>query len=232
MDFWPKKAKFGPKYAIWSFWAKYWHFWPIWSHAWPKNNANKVPRCFFSVMWVPKLLLSSVRIGICCPKTTIWPEIGIFGHFGQALQWCPDGELFGGCGARAASRKTPVYFIVTESIWQLFLTQRQPDCLYLATWDSSQGALGAWLQTNVVVVRFLRLLDPFQTSESCKGMLGNNFIMTQCCCMLTNQFKIGLKNRHNRLSIRNFPSGQKSNERNNIKTNIPWKAGKKQRKHA
>ena len=24
--------------------------------------------------------------------------------------WCPVGELVGGCGARAVSRKTPIYF--------------------------------------------------------------------------------------------------------------------------
>ena len=27
------------------------------------------------------------------------------------LIWCPVGELIGGCGARAVSRKTPIYFI-------------------------------------------------------------------------------------------------------------------------
>ena len=52
-----------------SFWANYQHFWPILSHALPKYNANKVPR-WFSVMWVPKHLLSPVKIRIFCPKTT------------------------------------------------------------------------------------------------------------------------------------------------------------------
>ena len=33
----------------------------------------------------------------------IWPEIVIFGHFGPGL--------LGGCGARAVSRKTPIYLI-------------------------------------------------------------------------------------------------------------------------
>ena len=54
-------------------------------------------RCLggFSVMWVPKLLLSPVKIRIFLPKNDkIWPEIGIFGG------------LVGGCGARAESRKT------------------------------------------------------------------------------------------------------------------------------
>ena len=50
----PKKAKFGPKYAFWSFRAKYWPFWQIQCHD-QKNNANGVPRGF-SDKWVPKLL--------------------------------------------------------------------------------------------------------------------------------------------------------------------------------
>ena len=33
-------------------------------------------------MWVPKLLLSPVRIRIFAQ---IWPDIGIFGHFGPGL---------------------------------------------------------------------------------------------------------------------------------------------------
>ena len=37
-------------------------------------------------MWVSKLLLSPGIIRIVCPKKKqIWPEIGIFGHLGQAL---------------------------------------------------------------------------------------------------------------------------------------------------
>ena len=40
----PKTTKFGPKLG---FLAKYRHFWSIWSHALPKDDANKMPRCFF-----------------------------------------------------------------------------------------------------------------------------------------------------------------------------------------
>ena len=71
-------AKFVPKLA---FLAQYWPFWSIWSHAPLKNNANEVPR-WFSVMWVPKPLLSSVKIRIFGPKTTIFC---IFGHFGPTI---------------------------------------------------------------------------------------------------------------------------------------------------
>ena len=40
----------------------------------------------------------------------IWPEFGISDHCW--LIRCPVDGLAGGCGARAVSRKTPIYFIV------------------------------------------------------------------------------------------------------------------------
>ena len=54
-------------------------------------------RCLggFSVMWVTKLLISPVKIRIFARPCR--------------LIWCP----VGGCGARAVSRKTPIYFIIS-----------------------------------------------------------------------------------------------------------------------
>ena len=57
-------------------------------------------------MWVTKLLVSPVKI-----PDQIWPEIGSFGHFWPGLAGS-FGGLVGGCGARAVSRKTPIYFIL------------------------------------------------------------------------------------------------------------------------
>ena len=48
-------------------------------------------------MWVTKLFFSPVKKGF-------------FAHCW--LIWCPVYGLAGGCGARAVSRKTPIYFIV------------------------------------------------------------------------------------------------------------------------
>ena len=47
----------------------------------------------------------------------IWPKIGIFGQFGPGHAGLfgallDVGGLVGGCGARALSRKTPIYFII------------------------------------------------------------------------------------------------------------------------
>ena len=72
-------------------------------------------------MWVPKLLLSPVRIRIFAQQR---PNLAQNWHFlvilGQALpaHLCPVGGLVGGCGARAVSRKTPIYFILMN--WWLY----------------------------------------------------------------------------------------------------------------
>ena len=83
---------------------------------------------WFSVMLVPKLLLTPIKIRffgpktakfgpkyaflvIFCPRTT---KFGIFVHC--RLIWCPVGGLVGGCGARAVSCKTPIYFIIRGEI--------------------------------------------------------------------------------------------------------------------
>ena len=88
---------------FWSYWAKYCHFLHILSNAQPKNNANKVPRWVFR-MWMTKLLISSVKIRIFGPK------MAFLFILGQALP----AHLVGGCGTRAVSRKTPIYFIQTD----------------------------------------------------------------------------------------------------------------------
>ena len=74
-------------------------------------------------MWVTKLLIFPVEIRIFCPKTTKFgPKLAFLFILGQALpaNWCPVGGLVGGCGARAVSRKTPIYF--------MYDTDRIGDC--------------------------------------------------------------------------------------------------------
>ena len=56
-------------------------------------------------MWVTKLLISPGKIRIFCPKLALLFILG-------RLIWCPVGGLVGCCGARAVSRKTPIYFII------------------------------------------------------------------------------------------------------------------------
>ena len=113
----PKTAKFGPKLA---FWAKYRHFCPIWSKAWPKNDANKLSR-WFSVMLVPKLLLTPIKIRIFGPKTAkIGPKYAFLVIFVHCwLIWCPVGELAGGCGAGCILQDTYLLLCRWFSFWGL-----------------------------------------------------------------------------------------------------------------
>ena len=63
-------------------------------------------------MWVTKLLISSKEKDFLPQNNQIWPK---FWHFWSVwarpcrLIRCPVGESVGGCGARAVSRKTPIY---------------------------------------------------------------------------------------------------------------------------
>ena len=68
-------------------------------------------------MWVTKLLISPVKKRIFCPKTNKFgPKLAFLVNLGQAMQAysVPCCGSVGGCGARAVSRKTPIYFIAFE----------------------------------------------------------------------------------------------------------------------
>ena len=65
-------------------------------------------------MWVPKLLLSPVKIRIFAQKQLNLARNWHFWSFCARpcrLILCPVGGLVGGCGARAVYRKTPIYFM-------------------------------------------------------------------------------------------------------------------------
>ena len=81
------------------------------------NQKTMWTRCpgGFSVMWVTKVLISPVKKRIFCPKTTKFgPKLAFLVNFGQAMQAysMPCCGSVSGCGARAVSRKTPIYFII------------------------------------------------------------------------------------------------------------------------
>ena len=67
-------------------------------------------------MWVTKLLISPVKKkGLFGPKMTKFsPKLAFLVNLGQAMQAysMPCCGSVGGCGARALSRKTPIYFMV------------------------------------------------------------------------------------------------------------------------
>ena len=69
---------------------------------------NKVSRWVFR-MSVKKLLISLVKIRIFCPKKS---KFGLKMAFLFILGQTLPAHLVGGCGARAVSRKTSIYFML------------------------------------------------------------------------------------------------------------------------
>ena len=98
---------------FWSFWAKYCHFLHVLSNAQTKNNVNKVPMWVFRYVGNKTFDFSSKK-RIFRPKTTKFgPKLAFLVNLGQAMQAysMPCCGSVVGCGARAVSRKTPIYFI-------------------------------------------------------------------------------------------------------------------------
>ena len=111
---------------FWSFWAKYCHFLHILSNSRPKTNLNKVPRWVFRYVGNKTFDFSSKKKGFFAQKR---PNLAQNLHFWSIwarpcrLIQCPVGGSVGGCGARAVSRKTPIYFIIITilHVHQVFL---------------------------------------------------------------------------------------------------------------
>ena len=100
---------------FWSFWTKYCNLLHILSNARPKTNVNKVPRWVFRYVGNKTFDFSSKEIGFFAQKR---PNLAQNWHFCSfwarpcRLIWFLVGVLVGGCGARAVSRSTPIYFMV------------------------------------------------------------------------------------------------------------------------
>ena len=61
---------------------------------------------------VPKHLLSPIKIRIFGQKQPNFAQnLLSLAHMALRFIWCPFGWLVGGYGARAVSRKTPIYFM-------------------------------------------------------------------------------------------------------------------------
>ena len=93
-------------------------------------------------MWVTKLLISQVKKRIFCPKTTKFgPKLAFLVNLGQAMQAysMPCCGSVGGCGARAVSRKTPIYFISNETDRDKYNFTRVPILLgHKRAWSSKE----------------------------------------------------------------------------------------------
>ena len=69
-----------------------------------------MPRWLFRYVGKKTFDFSSKKKDFMPKNDQIKPEIGIF--VDCWLIWCPVGGLAGGFGARAVSRKTPIYFMM------------------------------------------------------------------------------------------------------------------------
>jgi len=79
-------TKFGSKLA---FLVKYQHFWPICSHANQKQMRTSC-LCGFSIMWLPKLLITPTKIKIFGRKMAKFgPKLVILVIYGQLLSFLP-----------------------------------------------------------------------------------------------------------------------------------------------
>ena len=103
-----KTSKIGPKYAFLVILGQILPFFAHFVQCPTKNQCEQGA-------WVGFPFDFSSKKKDFLPKNDqIQPEIGISLHCW--LIWCPLDGLAGGCGARAVSRKTPVYFITVTMI--------------------------------------------------------------------------------------------------------------------
>ena len=100
--FCPKTTQFGPKLAFLFIAGSFGALLVGWLVVVARAKYRKTPIYF---MWVTKLLISPVKKGFFAQKR---PNLAQNWHFCPLLAVA---GLAGGCGARAVSRKTPIYFI-------------------------------------------------------------------------------------------------------------------------
>ena len=106
---------------------------------------------WFSDMWVPELLIPPKIIRMFGPKTTIFaPKYAFLGTYRPCYLF---GWLVGGCGARALSHKTPIFFIY--DCLGMFMKLQVPWVLgaYSTDWLSNwQGASVCFTRNSVPCV--------------------------------------------------------------------------------
>ena len=130
-------------------------------------------------MWVPKLLLSPEKLGFFAKKR---PNLARNWHFGTfwarpcRLIWCPVGWLVGGCGARAVSRKTPIYFICGVPIYKDFYNNC--DCRHICVCETSFTILSLSLSLIIISTFFL---EATVAEIACLALLSTIADATKIC---------------------------------------------------
>ena len=149
----PKTAKFGKNMHFWTFWAKYLPFWSILSYGRPNNNGNEVPS-WFSEIWVPELLLPLKIIRMFGPKTANFAPCIMHScaHIDRPcrLIWCSVGWLVGDCGARAVSRKAPIFFIIIIIVADIIVAA-DLSLVRIIRWTSLQSQVTIIIMINITL---------------------------------------------------------------------------------
>ena len=112
-----KKGKIGQNWHFWPNIGLFGPFDPLSDQKTMQKGAQVVFRCVGT-----KTFASSCKNYDFWPQNSHFrPKICFLQHIYRPcrLIWCPIGWLVGGCGARAITRKTPIYFMFTVKTTKL-----------------------------------------------------------------------------------------------------------------
>ena len=130
-----------------------------------------------------------IKKRIFCPKTTKFgPKLAFLVNLGQAMQayLVPCCGSVGGCGARAVSRKTPIYFMVDNNIsWSSSFTNPLWGCLQHVGEIIKVVSCASYIQLYLFDVN--RQIHPKKSSSRFPAF-GGNWMQTLICSKQT--FKI------------------------------------------
>ena len=149
---------------------------------------------------------------IFCPKTTKFgPKLAFLVNLGQAMQAysVPVGGSVGGCGARAVSRKTPIYFITSychhgygdhhsKSYYNCWLWNDSSTAGLQLGLSTSRSLTGSWRQmgsnNQFIDIRYnsLEMWTIFKSAASSLILLLCRFGEQACTALLDNFFNDGL----------------------------------------
>ena len=127
-------------------------------------------------MWVTKLLISPVKKGFFAQKrpnlAQNWHFWSIWARPCRFIQ-CPVGGSVGGCGARAVSRKTPIYFILLSTTCKLLTGGKEKQRQKNNEKFNESKFLKLW-----TVTEFAQMLTDF-LQLSLPAILGEHLLLLQ-----------------------------------------------------
>ena len=120
-------------------------------------------------MLVPKLLLTIIKIRIFGPKTAKFgPKSAFLVNLGQAMQAysMPCCGSVGDCGARAVSRKTPIYFMIKNQMGSFFICTRLQCVMTSEKYGSNCRSR---------ITKIVEVLSTLQLNSNCRSWITKRF---------------------------------------------------------